>query len=198
MIKKSISLIKNKKGMSLIELSITVVLISFVLLFLYGILLDLNKKDLDQEYSKTNHSKRTEIIKTIQNDIIHNPIYDINTSYATNYAKLEFMMDNNNKFSLEIEKEGELYEIVYTSQTNEISRWHYEDVEINLKDIIICGEPLDYNNSTWGVSIIIFVYTDHHRNNMENNNLLDDIVITYVGDVISTSFDLFACKEGPE
>ena len=60
----------NKKGMTLVELIISVALLSVVLSFLFKILLDVKYESDESGFAIANQVNRAEIIKEIQKDLI--------------------------------------------------------------------------------------------------------------------------------
>lgn len=60
----------NKKGMTLVELIISVALLSVVLGFLFKIMLDVKYEDDEAGFAIANQVNRAEIIKEIQNDLL--------------------------------------------------------------------------------------------------------------------------------
>ncbi len=172
----------NKKGMTIIELVVTVALMSVILLFLYSILITISVKDSDEIYSTANHRTKLEIASTVQNDLLYTVLDDAKVTKSGDKTTITFSFNNNTESKLEItETSVEHYEIKFTSKIGVVTKWKYEHVTINLNNVHLCLQNIRDEDLIKGMRILIFVYTESYQNNQENNNLLDDIVITYVG-----------------
>jgi len=58
----------NKKGITLVEIIISIGLVSVVMIFLFNLLVDMNYEEVHASFSKINQLSRASIIQTIQND----------------------------------------------------------------------------------------------------------------------------------
>ena len=58
----------NNKGSTLLELIISIALISVILVFMVRLLVDLNDSETNNKYAKKNQVIRAEILRTIEND----------------------------------------------------------------------------------------------------------------------------------
>ena len=74
--KKGLITMKNR-GMTLAEIIISVTLISIVLIFLMRLLTTLRYEDSFSSYEKSNSVNRSEIIKTIQTDLMAYKLFDL-------------------------------------------------------------------------------------------------------------------------
>ena len=57
---------KNKKGLTLIELLVTLLLVSIIVVFIYRLILNMNNQTTNPEFAMSNQTVRTEIIRTIE------------------------------------------------------------------------------------------------------------------------------------
>lgn len=60
----------NKRGVTILELLISIILISTVILLLLKVMFSLENINNDQSYASSDEISRTEIIKTIENDFL--------------------------------------------------------------------------------------------------------------------------------
>ncbi|MEG1288568.1 MAG: prepilin-type N-terminal cleavage/methylation domain-containing protein, partial [Bacilli bacterium] len=70
----------NKKGTTLVELIISVALISVVLMFMFKLLIDINNDQTNNTFANKNQINRAEIIKTIETDLTNKTITKINSN----------------------------------------------------------------------------------------------------------------------
>lgn len=155
----------TKKGMSLIEIIISIALISVVVIFMYKLLLDVNNEMTNNTFAISNQQNRLEIIKTIENDLIKANITSLNK--------------NNNTITL-TDNASKTYTISYDdpslSYNNGIPyKWTINNASIEINKVSIC-----YNNNILKINIMVTTLNDYNSN--DNNNKLDDIEIVYVGE----------------
>ncbi len=178
----------NKKGMSLMELLVTIVLIGIVLAFIFQLLVDLRNERDNNNFAHNNQVNRIEIMHTIGDDLnkfVLQSIVDassggnltINFNFrdadATRTATLQTYSntkDGNNE-----------YYVQYISFNRETHTWKMQGAEIDP-----CGLfdfYRDNKSSKYYFKLNIFVYNKpyHERNNAEVNNAVDDLEITGVG-----------------
>ena len=166
----------NNKGLSLLELIISISLVSVVLIFFYNIIGDLNNEITNFEISLNNQDERFEVIKTIQSDFNKNKDFknpSITITGNSNYKNIVFK-EGAFVSTLNISKktiDGVSREVImYTSSTKKKTSWVLEkDVIIGIDDIKISN---DYDSGSY---VHIPIYTANNKNNKEKNNLIDDI-----------------------
>ena len=183
-------LFKNKKGLTLIELLVTLLLVSIIVVFIYRLILNLNNQTTNPEFAMSNQTIRTEIIRTIETDLVSRDIDRILLVYQdedNNYnpAVYFYEKDRSSKVSVVDEKA-----IEYTSFKSETQRWDLVDCYVNF-DSSEKGEKSGVvlntsgiGNSTSSVSLNIVISNDNEHNSgvtSANNNLKDDILISYLG-----------------
>lgn len=181
----------NKKGMTLIELLVSIVLIATVLTFLFQLLLDLKNETESNDFAYNNQVNRTEAINTIQKDLgIHtltgvadksssgnfliNFYYKTEREYKTAVLKTE-SKTSTDEFGNTIKK----YYLRYTSVDGEKYSWEMKGAEIDP-----CGSftyYIDSLSSNYYFKLNIYLYNNvyHEKNSKDNNNTVDDIEITY-------------------
>ena len=80
----------NKKGITLVEIIISVGLISVVMLFLFNLLLDMEYEDRHSSYLKENQVNRATIIKTVQEDLMANSLENVTTTNNQDSTTINF------------------------------------------------------------------------------------------------------------
>ena len=77
----------NNKGSTLLELIISIALISVILVFMVRLLVDLNDSETNNKYAKKNQVIRAEILRTIENDLQNKIITNIRDNSTTSNPK---------------------------------------------------------------------------------------------------------------
>ena len=80
----------NKRGITLVEVVISVGLISVVMLFLFNLLLDMQYENSHASYLKENQINRANIIKTVEEDLMNNNLETINISVGSSSSTVVF------------------------------------------------------------------------------------------------------------
>ena len=81
-----------KRGFTILELLISIVLISVVLLLLLRVMMSLEVINHDTSYASDDEISRTEIIKNIQESFLDNHLNGINISKDEDKTMITFMM----------------------------------------------------------------------------------------------------------
>ena len=200
-------LFKSKKGLTLIELLVTLLLVSIIVVFIYRLILNLNNQTTNPEFAMSNQTIRTEIIRTIESDLVSHDIDKILLVYQD--------QDNNYNPSVyfyEQEKSGivsilDEQAIQYKSFSGELQTWelidcfvHFDSAEKGENSGIVINSN-GIGNSTSSVSLNIVVSNDNEHNSgitSPNNNLKDDILISYLGHSNNLSFCSKESSHKPE
>lgn len=167
----------NKKGTTLVEVIISIALISIVLAFMIKLLIDINNTDTNNKYAKGNQIKRAEIIRTIENDIKDKVITQITNNTTDKTIEIKYNDNSSSKISLTDKT------VKYTDTNNKTEKWTLDEGTIYTDNITI---NLNYNNSLGSDSIYallidIEIHTANENNTVGKNNTIDDILINYIG-----------------
>lgn len=168
----------NKKGSTLLELIISIALISVVLVFLMRLLVDLNNTETNNNYAKKNQINRAEIIRVVENDLNNNTITDINATESTeDNLKIQFKFKNGKTSVIKATKD----KFTYTSSDESVRTWSIDGGTIytGKANVMYAGDEL--NDGIYTLQIDIEVHTVNDKNKLGSNNLLDDILISYIG-----------------
>lgn len=103
----------NKKGMTLLEIVISIALISVVMLFLFSLLNDIQYESKHSSYAKDFLVSRATIIKDVQEDILNNNITNVmQVSSNENKTDVHFFKNDTSIMSLEVESKKITYKNV--------------------------------------------------------------------------------------
>lgn len=193
----------NDKGMTLMELLISIVLVGIALTFLFQLLADLKNETSNNNYAYNNQVNRTEAIYTIEQDLFSNTLIGledkstedsliINFYYKKeNASKTAVLETATNTYTDEVLKEEiTKYYLRYTNVDGEKYSWEMKGAKIDP-----CGSftyYLDLASNSYYFKLNIYLYNSvyHEKNNEETNNAVDDIEITYAGlkdDLVTTN-----------
>ena len=180
----------NKKGMTLVELLITIVLISIVLLFLFSLLNDLRSEKDNNDYVSENQINRADAIYTIERDLQRFPLKEINNR-SGNYLIFDFIFivkDEEKTATLSSFIENDVHYLSYINAEEEKYVWEMKDAIIDQNAKYIYKE----NDDSYYFMIHINIYNKiNTKNNKDNNNYLDDIEISNYGklDYLNNTID---------
>ncbi len=154
----------NKKGVTILELLISISFISVVILLLLKVMVSLENINNDATYASSDEIRRAEIIKEIESELLNKKLNGLNILEEENSTKIIFMFAEE-KEELVIEDKKLTFKDSYTLKTKNASYsrcvdYHYTELE----------------NNYYYVSINIPVLI-----NGLNTKTIDDITITYLG-----------------
>lgn len=165
----------NKKGSTLLELVISISLIAVILVFLTRLLVDLNNTQTNSDYAKNNQLIRAEILRSIENDLNSNTLIGITDASTSDTLVINFTFNSKtSKISTTKDK------FTYTSINGKTRTWTMDGGIIYPNKANLTYKK-DSNNILYTLILDIEVHTSNDNNKYNNNNLLDDILITYMG-----------------
>ena len=183
----------NNKGMSLMELLITIVLISLVVVFLFILLIDLKDERNSNDFAYDNQVNRAEAIYTIEKDLNTYSLRGIEDVTASNDNKMKINFNysvgtstgpNLKTAVLDVSSvesgNKKTYYVNYVSADGEKYSWEMKGAELDP-----CGTftyNLDNNHYYFKLNIYVYNTPYHERNNKTLNNNVDDIEISFAGD----------------
>ena len=172
----------NNKGISIIELIISISLMSVVMLFLYNLLSNVTFEKDEDYFASLNQANRIEIITKIEDTLM---CYSVD-----NYEKIG---DNNLKltsgsdtFNITIDRDND--KISFTKGTTTFGKWTIKNAKAGE---ISCNDVGDGIETTKYTQCTIPIYTTNINNVENNNNTIDDITFTFKKEIykISNDFD---------
>jgi len=155
----------NKKGVTIIELLISMVLISVIVLMLIKVMFSLENINNDKTYASNDEITRTEIIKNIESDFLKLKLNGLNIERKNDEVIINFIFENDNK-NLVIKNDSLTYgeEKYSLKSTNASYSACLEYNFINLEN--------NYYYLELNIPILI---------NNENTTKNDDLTLTYLG-----------------
>lgn len=171
----------NNKGLTLIELIVSIVLISVVMLFLYRLLANVSYDSDNEFFASKNQEQRIEIIDYIETiirkaDITAGPT----VSTPTDHVTIQFTQASLSKtYSILVYADN--IQIV-ESPSKTLRVWDIETGVFSYTNVT-CKRATTVSDSTdvyhpW--ECVIPVYTVNDDNNANNNNTLDDITLAFL------------------
>ena len=143
----------NNKGMSLIEILVSITLISTILVFL------------------------VQLLNNLESETTNNLIGVSNNSHDSINISFDFL--DNLSANLTSTIKDDKYILKYIASNGEKHSWTMEGAEIDPCFNFAFHNDLDTNNYYFKLNIYIYNKPFHKRNNKEINNAIDDIEITY-------------------
>lgn len=181
----------NNKGLTLIELVISVALVSIVVVFLYTLLIDINKTLTTPDFAIDNQNERLEIIKTVHNDLVDTTITRVS---ATNQSIELVTSEGNVKFSvtsttvsetnsLGLNVETPYHTVTYKGLEN-TTKWTLDNV-FKLDELSVCyfklSDKTPLMEAIYILKWTVPVYTMNELNDSNNNNVIDDLTFSIIG-----------------
>lgn len=178
---------KNNRGITLVELIISISLISIVILFLFQLLVDVRYSDNRIDYARNNQQTRAVILKTIQDDFLDYGLIGLSDDGSTDEQLIiTFKYPDNKTGVLTVENTS----VIYVKANGETEKWTLEPKNSYMKYNIRC---VSYKNTyeTDGefFSIWLRIPLDVKK---ESKNVIDDLELFYIGkksDVVQEDFD---------
>ncbi len=180
----------NNKGLTLVELIISIVLVVVVMLFMYKLLSDVNNEKNDDSYAQENRVIRAEIIKKVEDDIFTKKLVQITDNSINDKLVIGLAFDDGTTSTIEATsttftyiptsyKEGEV------KGKNAKQKWTMKECSLNKDKVKV---SYTQNNNIYSLLINIEIYTGNDFNRLcaageENcqNNVVDDISLSYTG-----------------
>ena len=153
----------NKRGVTILELLISIVIISVVVLLLLQVIMSLRKINNDETYASGDEINRTTIIKNIEHDFLTLGLKGLNVKKEDNKTIINLIYEEESK-ELIIKDNELIYEDEYSLKSNKASYDICPDISyVDLDDYYL-------------IKINIKVLIDN-----KNTTLNDDIELTYLG-----------------
>lgn len=168
----------NNKGLTLIELIVSISLMSIVMLFLYRMLANITYDSDNEFFASGNQEQRIELT-----DYIHTKLreYDITkvpeVTKTTNYTTIKITQKNGSKiYSVLIYANY----IQIKDSTTILRTWDLEKGMYAFKDVECKNGGAGATGEYYPCVCKIPVYTVNIDNNANNNNTIDDITLSFL------------------
>lgn len=195
----------NNKGMTLIELLISIVLVGIVLTFLFQLLSDLQNESENNNYAHNNQLNKADVIYTLQRDLQQHTLVGIKNVSANNKIAIEFhfvgekgniittLKTDYKEFINDFNDNEKTYYLRYTDYNRENYSWEMKGATVD--NCVNFTYYVDNISNKYYLKLNIPIYNKiyHDRNNKDKNNAVDDIEITFSGskndlDINNSSF----------
>ncbi len=174
---------KNNKGMTLIELIVSIVLLSVILIFLHTLVNNLAFNEMDKNYD--DNVMRDLLVDNVQENLIHFGLaYNEEEPIPVILSDDKTMITINTLVGKSIilvnKEENDLYEIVYNDAYGKNAIWGLsEDLEVDIENISIKLGDNNNKGNTY-LKIVIPVY-EKDKESKDNNYTYNDFIINYYG-----------------
>ena len=175
----------NKKGLTLIELIISVVLVTVVMFFMYRLLNDVNAENNDTSYAQKNQINRAEILKEIEDDILAKKMTSIADESTSDTLKITFNFNDGTKSTITATTNT----FQYVNTEGNKRKWTMQEATLNIEKAKITYNKNDSTQiKSWLLNIEVYTDNDANRSCAKcSNNVVDDIIISYVSDASLTT-----------
>lgn len=165
----------NNKGLTLVELIISIALISVIVLFMYRLLSDVNFAKDDDFIATLNMQQRMEIVDDIQELIKENEIKK--AALKNNSRNLELQDASGNAVNtIKILNNNTL--TVSDRSNNIIYQWTMKGGNFGTSPKMQLSSTTSETYKMY--TVIIPIYTTNVDNSTSNNNRLDDIELSFI------------------
>lgn len=183
----------NKKGMTLIELLITLVFVGMILVFIFSMLNGLRNETNNNNFAYNNQTNKVDAIHVIQQDLNTYALLGIEDKSNNNIFINFYYLKGEERVTafLQTSTNGNKSYLSYKNVDGIDNTWEMKDANIDT-----CGKFTIYNegitvedennglvgernNYYFKININLYNKNYHEQNNKDKNNFVDDIEITY-------------------
>ncbi len=181
----------NKKGVTLVELIVSMGLISIIILFLFRLFVDVRHMDNTRNYTRDNAQKRAIILNRVQTDFLEKGLAGISDSGNSNSLTLTFRFLDNSTATLTFAKDSGGNYVNYKNSSNE-EKWYLESdndtttVNLNCVKYSFLEAP---NNEYFVVRFSVPIVAVQG-----SPNIIDDLEFSYVGRTSGVNLSQFPRK----
>ncbi len=169
----------NKKGMTLVELIISIALISIVLIFLFSLLSDVKYMNTNRNFALSNQQKRAIILKRVQSDFIDRRLSGLTDRSSSDNIVIDFRFLDGTTSTLGFYKDGTGYYINYKNSTQE-EKWYLSVDNTTTKIAFNCAKYMLITDPTIS-NYFALKFTIPVIAKSSDANFIDDFEFTYVG-----------------
>lgn len=181
----------NNKGLTLIELLVSIVLVGIVLTFLFQLLTDLQHETENNNYAYNNQINRTDVIYTIEKELQQYTlvgIKDVSTDdnivlefhyVGSNDTKITTLKSDYKEYTDEFGDKQKTYYLRYTDYNNEKHSWEMKGAILDTCGTFKYFVSSSSNSYYFKINIPVYNKAYNERNNKDRNNAVDDIEITF-------------------
>ncbi len=176
----------DNHGLTLVELLVSIALVGVIITFLFNMLVDVRHETDNNDFAYENQLNRTEFIYEVQKDLKNYTLIGVSDNSVNQNININFhfkSLDNT-----------ELVSKITTFQKEDKNYLKYEGIkedytwEVKGSTIDPCGLFTFYSdnlakNYYLKINFNIYNVPFNEKNNIDRNNAVDDLEITYVGNL---------------
>lgn len=164
----------KNRGITLVELIISVSLISIVIIFLFKLLVDVRYINNRVDYARGNQQTRAVILKMVQDDFLDYGLVGLNdTNSTTTKLVVNFTFQGGKTGKLEV---GSNY-VSYKKANGKTEKWNLEQINSDMKYNVRCVTyKKNYDGDFFSVWFKIPL---NYKSNSQN--VIDDLEFFYIG-----------------
>ena len=171
----------NNKGVTIVELLVSLALLSVVLMFLYNLLSNVTFEKNTDFIANSNQANRIDIINTIENDLILDNNIEIDKIIITENTLAYYVNDSiQNTWKIKGGKLGKINCENSKGGTNTVDNATECKGDKGSLNITCPSNVITALDSIKITECTIPVYTENVDNSKENNNTLDDITFSFI------------------
>ena len=187
--------LQNNHGITLIELVISIALISIVIMFLFRLVVDVRYGDNNTDFNRENQQTRAIIIKTVQQDFLEKKLVGIvaSSDLTSGILTLNFNYANRDtgRFSLENMPDGN-QSVTYTKNGVDTEKWIIKKVNSSSKFNVSCTKFSSRNIfEDIGGDFFYIKISIPMEVRQSSKNYIDDLEFFYIGekkDIVESNF----------
>lgn len=168
----------DNKGITLVELIISIALISIVIMFLFRLLVDVRYSENNTDYNRENQQTRAIILKNVETDFLERKLIGLDDSGSTENAfVVKFSYADGTTGVLRVVNDS----VTYTNSDG-IEKWNLEKETESTKLDIRC---VSYQTSLFKAPNSEFFYVSFTipvSVNPKKKNYIDDLEFFYLGE----------------
>lgn len=170
----------NKKGTTLVELIISIALLSIIMIFMFKLLTDVNNDKVNNDFANENQINRAEIIKTIEEDLKNKIITDVKINNDTiNFENTGYsikLTNNRLEYKGSINKSWTMKNctISFPKENRDLKKVYEGDTNPKMVAFILNIEIYTSNNNNSSSE-----YNESTNKLITKNNYIDDITINH-------------------
>lgn len=165
----------NNKGTTIVELIVSLALISVVLIFMFRLLIDVNNEQTNNDFAIDNQIVRAEIIKNIESEMTSKVLKNISSSGSTaSNLIIKFTFGDGTSSTLSATDSS----LTYTNTLAQTKRWTMDNCTLYPNSAKV---SLTKDGNIYAINIDIEIHTTNDLNNHAKNNTIDDITLSYIG-----------------
>jgi prepilin-type N-terminal cleavage/methylation domain-containing protein len=180
----------KNKGFTLVELIVSISLISIVIIFLFRLFADLEYSNKQRDYSRSNQQNRAIIMKRVQDDFLDYGLIGLSDENSkSNLLVVDFTFNDGKVGKLVVDSES----ISYTNAEGSTEKWVLEKENNYMGYNVNCVKYAITDSDSDGEFFYIrFSIPLNYKSSSQN--AIDDIEFSYIGNKTKVDMNNFTSK----